>query len=108
MSTTTLYQHSDNKIVVPIFDKDGVSIPASNFLKAEYVIARCNWKVKVKLTSDDGISVEDDVFVINIDDSLVDSEMKGAFIHQFVVWNLSGDKLPPAFQEKIRITKVIS
>ncbi len=108
MSTTTLYQHSDNKIVVPIFDKDGVSIPASNFLKAEYVIARCNWKVKVKLTSDDGISVEDDVFVINIDDSLFGSEMKGAFIHQFVVWNLSGDKLPPAFQEKIRITKVIS
>lgn len=106
--TVRLYQHSDNVLRVPVInDASGDLVDASNFSRAEYIIANAKGDVMLRLSLDEGVVIKEDTFIVFIDDSKLDKSFKGNFNHQFVVWNKSGDKLPPVFQEKIRITRVI-
>lgn len=107
-NVVTLYQHSDGVITVPIISEDfNVSVPASVFSDAEYVIATNSGKVKLRLTLGNGISVDGNNFKIIIDDGAIGKNFRGAMTHQFVVYNQAGDKLPPVFQNKLRISPVI-
>lgn len=106
--TDLLYQHSDNVISVPIVDDvTGEAIPASSFSDAEYLIATRSGRVKLRLRLNEGITVQGSKFDIKIDDGILNSEFKGPFVHQFVVWNAAGDKLPPVFENELKIRPVI-
>jgi len=106
--TDLLYQHSDNVISVPVVDDvTGEAIPASNFSDAEYIIATRSGKVKLRLKLNSGITVAGSNFETKIDDGVLDNTFKGALLHQFVVWNATGDKLPPVFKNKLKISSVI-
>ena len=103
-----LYQHSDNVLNVNFVDSVyGGEVSASSFTKAEYVIATRCGKIKLKLSLGEGISIDGDNFRIFIDDGAIDSAFKGERIHQLVVWNEVGDKLPPIFKDGIKIGAVI-
>ncbi len=103
-----LYQHSDNVISVPIVDDvTGEAIPASSFSDAEYIIATRSGKVKLRLTLNKGVTINGTSFEVTIDDALLDNTFRGRFVHQFVVWNLSGDKLPPVFKNELEVSSVI-
>ncbi|MBB67934.1 MAG: hypothetical protein CMP19_10425 [Rickettsiales bacterium] len=106
--TVRLYQYSDNVLRVPVInDASGESVDASSFSRAEYIIASAKGDVRVRLSLDEGVVIKEDAFIIFIDDSKLDKSFKGNFNHQFVVWNESGDKLPPLFMSRIMIERVI-
>ena len=46
-------------------------------------------------------------FKITIDDGAIDKSFRGAMVHQLVVYNQAGDKLPPVFKNNVKISSVI-
>jgi hypothetical protein len=106
--TDLLYQHSDNVISVPIVDDvTGEAIPASNFSDAEYIIATKSGNVRLRLSLNQGIVIDGSNFKITIDDGAIDKSFRGAMVHQLVVYNQAGDKLPPVFKNNVKISSVI-
>ncbi len=106
--TDLLYQHSDNVISVPIVDDvTGEAIPASSFSDAEYALFDYKHDVKVSVKLDHGISVSGETFEIRLEDDIMTDPFLGPHYHQFVVWNQSGDKLPPVFSRPVKVNVVV-
>lgn len=104
----TLYQHTDNVLHVPLVDSVyGGVVPASSFSRAEYVVATASGRVQLRLSLGEGISVDEDDFRIFIDDKLIDDTFRGEMVHQLVLWNDVGDKIPPVFKDRINIRPVL-
>lgn len=104
--TVELYQNSDNAIRVPVVDGvTGDTYLASSFSDAEYIIADNAGKIVIHKKLNNGIIIDGDDFLINIDDG--ELLVKGNYLHQLVVWNSAGDKLPPVFIDKVKILQVI-
>ena len=101
MTPDVLSQHSDNEFRTAVRDVEGVLTPASDYTDAEYIIAHKNGEVFLRAKLGDGISVDGDDFVTKIDDGLITFE--GKFIHQFVVHDIEGNKLPPVFVRPVVI-----
>lgn len=106
--TDLLYQHSDNVISVPIVDDvTGEAIPASSFSDAEYTLFDYKREVKVAVKLGHGISISGGNFEVRLEDSIMTDQFLGAHYHQFVVWNQSGDKLPPVFSRPVKVNVVV-
>ena len=104
MNTTDMfYQHSDTEFRTAVFDASGALTDTSDFSGAEYIIADRRGDIKVLLTLNNGIirdgNGED--FVTKIGDEQL--SFSGAYEHQFVVFDLEGNRLPPVFKRKLKI-----
>ena len=102
-----LYQDSVNRIIVPLYDRDDNELSASLFPRAQYIIADKLGRIRLSLETGEGISNIDDRFVIQVDGDALAS-IQGFFTHQFVVWNVANEKLPPTFQQSIEVKRTIT
>lgn len=103
-----LFQHSDNKIKTKVRDKvTGDVIPPASFSNAEYILASRAGGVLIHKTLNNGITVDvaEGEFVTFIDDAAM--TMRGTYEHQFVVFDLEGNKLPPVFKKTVKVRPVI-
>lgn len=104
--TNEAAQHSDFSFYAEVLADDGVTPrPATDFIDAEYIIADLKDNIVIKKTLGDGISVEDDKFLVKVDDTELD--FHGAYQHQFVVYNLLGERRSPIFQNPLNIIKTL-
>lgn len=100
------FQNTDNIFRTKITKEGAVQAP-SLFPQAEYTLSTRAGEVIARLTLGNGISVEDDDFVVHIQDDVITSELRGVLNHQFVVYNVAGDRLPPVFIDRVRIVEVV-
>lgn len=100
-----LYQHSDNIFRSAVRDKNGDIVLPSDFSDAEYILGDATSGAKITLTLGSGITVDGNDFVIHVDDAMID--FNGTYEHQFVVYDQAGNKLPPVFKRKVKITSVL-
>lgn len=101
------YQHSDNYIHCTVSTATESAIHPDNFPIVEYLMAEKGGDTIISLTLNNGITKVDDGFLIHVDDKLLGDNVLGKYIHQFVVHNINGDKLPPVFTGSVKVKSVI-
>jgi hypothetical protein len=106
-TTDTFYQHSDNRFYTAITAADGSLAENSDFIKAEYMIGDLEGNVLVQLDLVGGgitTSGAND-FLVHVDDTVI--TFTGSYEHQFVVWDLDGNKLPPVFKRRLKVLPIL-
>ena len=104
--TDELYRNSDNIFPTLVTDEEtGDELPANVFTAAEYILHR-KGTVLVHKTLGDGITVQGDEFVTHIDDGEITAKAREGYKHQFVVWDQTGHKRPPVFNNDVIIIDV--
>jgi hypothetical protein len=99
-----LSQHSDNTFKTAILDVAGRLTPLLMYSDAEYIISRRSGEVLLRLILGNGIEKSDEYdFITTIDDGAL--TFKGNCNHQFVVYDMDGNKLPPIFNHSLYINR---
>lgn len=103
---SVLYQNSDNEFRSQI-KKAGVVQAPSGFTACVYSIYSASGSLLLSKDLDTGITIDGDDFVVKLDDAEMTMAAGKDYIHQMVVYNSTGDKLPPVFQRTIEIKQVL-
>lgn len=98
-----LWQHSDNVFRTAVRGFDGELTANTDYSEAEYLIADRAGNILFAATIGAGITRDGggNDFITKIDDGAL--TFAGAFEHQFVVYDLDGNRLPPVFKRKVKI-----
>lgn len=103
----TLYQHTDNVLVVDVLDQNDKAIDLQQVSSIEYRLENAKGSEVCVLTLDKGISILDSKVIVHIPDDVITDKIKGFHYHQLTVHS-GGFKLPPVFYGKVRIAKVLN
>jgi len=103
-SPTTVYQDTDLIFLVSVTNEVGGAVGVAAFPAAEYVISDSAGKVLVSKSMGDGVSIVGHALEIRVPDS--ELTFLGTYMHQLILTNTLGDKLPPIIQEELEVLSV--